>query len=287
MPVKPMDWLQGPWSVELHSVNTASYSSLDLKNCLFPNWIISYVKEGDVATGSGEELHRVRPGDVMLHPPNLPFSEQSATRGTHLWMQVAVFCSQHIDLLQICRIAPVVTIADPGRFETVFGQLQQTWEKKEQPFWNMKITSAVIQLTELILTGWETSGCPERSIAYETPKERFVGMIGYMSLRLQEKLSREELAAVVNLSPNYLDKSFAQRYGHTPMQMLRDMRLNRSRQLLERTEDTLDSIAQQCGMTDAPYLCKQFKRTFGMQPGEYRESVRSLQAENPYQTTSK
>ncbi|GGD58335.1 helix-turn-helix domain-containing protein [Paenibacillus nasutitermitis] len=283
MAVKPMDWLQGPWSVELYSVNTASYSSLDLKNCLYPNWIISYVKEGDVATGTGEEVYRVRPGEVMLHPPNLLFAEQASMKGTHLWMQAAVFCSQHIDLLQLCRIAPVVAVADPDRFEAVFRQLEHIWENKEQPFWNMKMTSGVIQLTELILTGWEKAGFPERTAAYESPKERFVEMIGYMSLRLQEKLSREDLAAVVNLSPNYLDKSFARRYGHTPMQMLRDMRLNRSRQLLERTEETLDSIAQQCGLSDAPYLCRQFKRVFGIQPGEYRESVRSLQAENPYQ----
>ncbi|MBW7456119.1 AraC family transcriptional regulator, partial [Paenibacillus sepulcri] len=163
--------------------------------------------------------------------------------------------------------------------------LQQIGEKKDEAFWELKLSSCMLQLTEMILAGWERAGCPERPEAYDSVKDRFGRLIGLMTHRLHEKLGREELAAAVRLSPNYLDKAFGQRYGLTPMQMLRDMRLKRSRQLLERTEATLESIASQCGMTDASYLSRQFKRAYGVQPGEYRESVRSLQAENPYGNT--
>jgi AraC-like DNA-binding protein len=66
------------------------------------------------------------------------------------------------------------------------------------------------------------------------------------------------------------------------MGMLRDMRLKRSKQLLEQTEETLESIAAQCGLTDASYLCKQFKRQYGMLPGEFKEAVRRTQATDLY-----
>lgn len=282
MSFKPAEWVQGPWSIDLHSVNIAPYATLALDNISYPYWIVSYVKEGDLLTGTGGAEHRVRAGNVMLHPPHLPFSERSEKKGTHYWLHAAVYCSQHIDLFQLFRISPVVTVPDPERFEAVFRQLLHIWERKDQTYWDIKLTSRMIQLTEMILTGWEQAGSPERSEHYDSTNDRFAGLIGQMSHRLPEKLVRDDLAAIARLSPNYLDRAFEQRYGLTPMQMLRDMRLKRSKQLLERTEETLDSIASQCGMTDAPYLCRQFKRAYGIQPGEYRESVRRIQAVNPY-----
>lgn len=282
MPNQPMEWLQGPWLVELHTVNEATYRSLELSDMLRPQWIISYVHKGDVLTETRGEIHRVRAGDVMLHPPNLPFSERSGGEGVHFWLQVSLLCSHHIELLQLYRVSPVVTLPDPQRYEKVFAKLQQVWNDRGQSFRDLKLTSAVLQLTEMILTGWEKAGSVERSAAYESAGDRFARLIGRMSHRLADKLDREQLAGYVNLNANYLDRAFRRQYGLTPMQMLRDMRLKRARQLLGHTEDTLEAIASQCGLTDAGYLCKQFKKRFGALPGEYREAVRAAQLRDIY-----
>jgi AraC-like DNA-binding protein len=282
MLTKPMDWLQGPWSVQLHTVDRASYSHLHLENRTFPHWIISYVKEGDVTTITGGEAHRVRSGDVMLHPPHLPFSEHSEVKGIHLWMQVSILCLHQFDLFQLYRVSPVVSIPEPVKFEATFHKLLSIWDHKECTFRDLKLTYSMLQLTEQIMSGWEKVGSPERSEAYNSEGDRFANLIGHMSLRLHEKLAREDLAAIVRLNPNYLDRAFQRQYGLTPMQMLRDLRLKRSKQLLERTDDTLESIAVQCGLADASYLCKLFKKQYGVLPGEYRETVRSMQSEDLY-----
>jgi AraC-like DNA-binding protein len=282
MSMKSMDWVQGPWSVQLHTVSRTSYHTLDIANRSFPHWIISYVKEGSVTTTAGGESRNARAGDVMLHPPHLPFSETSHTAGTHLWMQVTVLCSHHFDLLQIYRISPVITVPDPARYETIFQKLLSDWENRALPFRELKLTSSVLQLTEQLLAGWEQSGCPERPETYDGSSLRFAKLIGHMSMRLHHKIGREELAAYVRLNANYMDRAFQRQYGLTPMMLLRDMRLHRCKQLLEQTDDTLDAIAGQCGMSDASYLCKQFKKHFGMLPGEYRETVRRAQTEDLY-----
>jgi len=275
MSVRPAEWLQGPWSVDLHSVSIATYSTLALENISYPGWIISYVKEGEVSTGTGGEEHRLRSGDVMLHPPLLPFWERSSKKGTHYWMHATLHgSSRQIDPFRLLRVFPVVTVPDPAGFETVFHQLLRVWENKEQAYWDLKISSRVLQLAESILEGWERAGSPPRSEHYDSANDRFAGLIGQMSHRLREKLAREDLAALAGLSPNYLDRAFERRYGLTPMQMLRDLRLKRSRQLLERTDLTLDAIADECGLTDAPYLCRQFKRAFGAGGESLRDNER-------------
>ncbi|MDF2838006.1 MAG: AraC family transcriptional regulator [Paenibacillus sp.] len=181
---------------------------------------------------------------------------------------------------------PVVAIAEPARYESTFRRLLSSWDSQKtqegSSFRELRQTSAVLQLTEMIMDGWERKGAIPRSAAFETRADRFARLIGVMSGRLHEKVSREELAAGVGLNANYLDRAFAAQYGVTPMQMLREMRLNRAKQLLERTDDTLEAIAVACGLSDASYLCKQFKTRFGSLPGEYRDSYLSMQRTDLY-----
>ncbi|RAV14872.1 AraC family transcriptional regulator [Paenibacillus contaminans] len=282
MSTVPMDWVQGPWLVQFHSVSIAAYNALCLENREFPHWIISYVKEGNVTTTSGGESHTVRSGDMMLHPPHLPFSEYSVTKGVHLWMHVSIQCAQHLELLQLYRVPPVVTIPEPARYEAAFMRLLTVWDNPGVPFRDLRLTSGMLQLMEHVLSGWEKAGSPERSEAYDSARDRFARLIGHMSVRLHEKLSRGDLAALVSLSPNYLDRAFEREFGLTPMQMLREMRLKRAKQLLEQSEATLEAIADNCGMADASYLCKQYKKQYGMLPGEYRESFRQKRNYNLY-----
>lgn len=282
MSTKPPDWVEGPWSVQLHTVNRTAYSRLAMDNRSFPNWIISYVKSGNVTTGTGGEAHPVRAGEVMLHPPQLPFSEHAEGAGIHLWMQVSILCSHHFDLLMLYRVSPVIAIPDPARFEAVFMKLLSEWDNRELSFRDLKLTTSMLQLTEMILAGWEKAGHPERSSAYSSSGDRFARLIGQMSLRLGEKLSREELASHICLNANYLDRAFQRQFGLTPIQMLRDMRLKRAKQLLEMSDETLETIAARCGLSDASYLCKQFKKEFGILPGEYRESVKFMKTEDVY-----
>ncbi|MDQ2800225.1 MAG: helix-turn-helix transcriptional regulator [Armatimonadota bacterium] len=68
---------------------------------------------------------------------------------------------------------------------------------------------------------------------------------------------------------------FRQTYGVAPMQMLRDLRLQRARHLLESTDRTVASIAELCGFEDAAYFTRVFRRRMGLSPGRHRQSVRT------------
>lgn len=282
MPAKPMDWLQGPWSVRVRTVRRSSYDKLRIEDQQYPNWIVSYVRSGRVRTGAAGEMYAVRPGDVMLHPPNVPFAEHADGPGTHLWMQASVLCAHQLDLFRLLRIPAVVTLPDPGRYERAFGKLLDVWRQPETAFRDLTMTSLLMQMTSWILEGWDRAGRPERAEAALSSDDRLAGLVHQMSLRLHEKLTREQLGGLVRLSPNYLDKAFQRQYGLTPMQMLRDLRLSRARQLLEQSDAPLESVAERCGFADASHLCKQFKRQLGQLPGEYREAARRARTADLY-----
>ncbi len=59
------------------------------------------------------------------------------------------------------------------------------------------------------------------------------------------------------------------------LNLLRDMRLRRVRQVLETSDEPLESIAESCGLTDAAYLSRVFIQHFNQTPGQYREKAKN------------
>ena len=59
--------------------------------------------------------------------------------------------------------------------------------------------------------------------------------------------------------------------GLSPVDLLKQMRLERAKVLLNSTTKTVSEIAYSIGFTDPKYFTKCFKKVTGMTPSEYRE----------------
>jgi AraC-like DNA-binding protein len=258
----------------LYTVSTSPYASLDLAGLVYPHWIVSHVRAGDVETSTRGQTWRARAGDVMIHPPDLPFSEAAAGPGTHQWLVCQLTVAPSVDLFRLHAVAPVVTLRDPAAYTRTFEALQAIWQSAA-PFRELRAAGLLAQLVGLVLESWHAGGGTPRPPALRAPQDRFAEVISYMAQHLDEKLTRDHLAAKVHLHPGYFHRAFQQAYGHTPMQMLRDMRLQRARQLLESGDAPLSAIAAACGLGDAAYFSRVFRQRYGQTPGDYRKSAQN------------
>ncbi|MFD2615020.1 helix-turn-helix domain-containing protein [Paenibacillus gansuensis] len=265
--------VQANLQVNAYMINKGIYDTLQLDQIIYPNWIISHVKEGRVLVSSSGEQHIVEAGGVMIHPPFVPFSEYSDRPGLHEWMSVSLYTRYHLDLFQLYPVKPVLTLKDPEGYSRVFQHLLNAWEQGGA-FREITISGCILQLASQILEEWDRSGQETRSRA-SSPQSRFFPAIQYMAEHLADKVSREQLAAAVHLNANYFDKAFCDVYGVTPMQMLRQMRMNKARSMLEADGVTLTDIAAQCGLCDASYFSRQFVKHLGVTPGTYKKRVES------------
>ena len=262
----------------LYTVDTAPYSSLHLVNRVYPHWILSHILQGEVKTSTQNEWWQAKAGDVMLHPPHLPFTEIASGAGTHQWLLFDVTVSSNIDLFQLYPVAPVVSLAAPCDFSHLFGELQRAW-KDVAPFTHqLHVFALAFQLFDTVLESWQRAGSPPRPPALKSPQDRFIETITYMTEHMDQKLSREDLAKMVHLHPGYFDRVFRATYGLSPMQMLRNLRLQRVLQLLENSEIPLTAIAHMCGLGDAVDLSRVFRDRYGQTPGHYRESAKKTRA---------
>jgi AraC-like DNA-binding protein len=95
--------------------------------------------------------------------------------------------------------------------------------------------------------------------------------ISYMHEHYTEKLTLDEVAGHVFISPPYLSKVFAEEMGHNFKHHLNTIRIDRAKDLLTDPHLSLTDIALSLGYGDQSYFTKVFKKHIGVSPRKYRE----------------
>lgn len=90
----------------------------------------------------------------------------------------------------------------------------------------------------------------------------------------------EKLAQTVGISPAHLQKLFKVETGISPVQFIKQLRLEKAREFLETTFARVQQIGFEVGITDQSYFNREFKKKYGITPYQYREQYhQKLKAE--------
>ncbi len=96
--------------------------------------------------------------------------------------------------------------------------------------------------------------------------------VTYIDADLSGELSLSALAAAQNISPSYLSALFHRETGKTVTDYVTEKRMEAAARLLRSTRLQVQTVAQHCGMADANYFSKIFKKYHGLTPRQYRET---------------
>ena len=122
-------------------------------------------------------------------------------------------------------------------------------------------------------TGQTTSG----SVESERPPAPVERAMAHIAERLDESpadaVPLSELAEAACVTPEYLCRLFRSATGRTPAETVRLARLDRSAQLLSRTNYSVGEVARLCGFESPFHFSRLFRRTFGQSPREYRQAL--------------
>jgi len=105
--------------------------------------------------------------------------------------------------------------------------------------------------------------------------ERIRHVLHWLNGQLAEPLDVASLAAKVSLSPSRFAHLFREQVGESPMQYLGQLRIQRAKQLLERTTNSIAQVAYEVGL-DAIYFSLRFKQHTGLSPRAYRAQKMSI-----------
>lgn len=95
--------------------------------------------------------------------------------------------------------------------------------------------------------------------------------VSLMEANIEEPLSTDDIAHLVGISRRQLERLFKQYLGSLPSRYYLELRLQRARQLLQSTNNSIVQVGLMCGFSSGSHFSTAFGALFGNTPREERQ----------------
>jgi two-component system, response regulator YesN len=92
----------------------------------------------------------------------------------------------------------------------------------------------------------------------------------YVTSRLHEKISMEEVAVMLDMNPSHFSRIFKNETGETFIEYVTRVKMEKAKEKLDHTDSTVERIAESLGYENTSYFIKLFKAYTGYSPKDYR-----------------
>ncbi|MDD5934099.1 MAG: AraC family transcriptional regulator [Clostridiales bacterium] len=140
------------------------------------------------------------------------------------------------------------------------------------------LKALLIQLLMLLMREiTELPANTQKGCNFETYSKSYAvkRIINYLMENYEHKISLDQIAHNMYLSPVYISKIFKEETGESPINYLIKIRLEKAKEILEEgSNGSIKSIANQIGYDDVYHFSKLFKKYYGVSPQHYRKNIR-------------
>ena len=98
--------------------------------------------------------------------------------------------------------------------------------------------------------------------------------IRYVRAHLQDSISRETITRELHVSEGHISHLFRKETGCSLTEYITNMRIEKAKDLLLRTNDSIAEICEQIGYNYQAYFTKVFREKTGLAPYQYRKEKR-------------
>lgn len=242
-----------------------------------------------VVAGAGKyhiegEMYNVKEGDLLIINPGVKhqalLSEDSETPTTEFFVGVSDFQlpGYPFNYLPVPGNGHIMHTA--GEFKQKISRLCSAMETentvcKEGRYFMLK--AYLMQMLLLIIREQCETISPAGSYAFESVNKKYVveQIVSYLEDHYNEKISLDQIAENMYLSPFYISKIFKSEIGDTPIRHLINIRLEKAKELLESGDSgSIQAVAAMVGYDDAYHFSKLFKKRYGISPSQAKKKIR-------------
>lgn len=113
--------------------------------------------------------------------------------------------------------------------------------------------------------------CTESNEKNELLSDKLKTILHYLDDHYTENISLDQLAEQFFISKYYLSREFKKEFGTTIIQYVLAKKINNAKELLRYSNSSIEEIAHLCGIDDASYFNKVFRKMEGCTASEYRK----------------
>ena len=164
--------------------------------------------------------------------------------------------------------------ADDGQ-KAVLCHLREVWDAVAQEVFDYENQaryhlSAAVHLLGMQCEGGKTKVSQQEQIAAQRMKQ----MLRFVEEHYAEELNVERISDCVALSESACLRSFRQLLGITPIQYVKQYRIEKAAELLLSTSMKIGEIGERVGYADTAHFARTFKKQEGMSANEYRNTLK-------------
>lgn len=238
----------------------------------YPNYQVSVCLEGEgIFIDENKAKHKIERGDLFFFSPNVPHRYE-AVSGTWRLPFIVFNGKCAADIIKYLGFGGTMVLKGMPKdkfdalvesfnkiYDTYFSDIPTRTERVSAMLYYMLITISEIA-DNLPLAG------PTSVMQYLAPA------LQYISDNIAEKdVKVEDVANVMQISTGRLSFLFSKAFGKTPVQVIREHRLEYAKHLLlTQPHMKVADISEESGFKSLSYFSTVFKRTYGVSPNEYR-----------------
>ena len=155
---------------------------------------------------------------------------------------------------------------NPEPYDRLLNKLYET-AASEDHVRDMRIFETLAALLTLLM---EESWDPESRRHSPFRKQDLQEIKEYLDRHYAQRITLDDLADRFYINKFYLTRIFKEQFGTSINNYLLQTRITHAKQLLRFTDRTIESIGRECGIEDANYFSRMFRKEEGISPGEFR-----------------
>jgi AraC-like DNA-binding protein len=220
------------------------------------------------------ELVHFNAGDLLLIPHGVEHEiEGSATEEAHVYaVHFYATLFGGIDLLTMLGF-PIHLPSRPGSpFLAASERLARNAAVKA-PGWARLMEGEIFALLLHILRTDPELFSPMRSVDHQSDLPRLVPVLNWIDQNISaHDFTVADLARQVYLSETHFRRLFHEVFGTSPVQFVRQRRIERACGLLRSTTMPIKQIAADCGFAEEAFFSRVFHKATGKSPAVYRKA---------------
>ena len=220
-------------------------------------WEIIYITEGKGKIETeNEDVLEYKKGDLICIPPHLRHINNSSSgfKNIHLTIE------DWIPHIQAPTLLPASDLT-----KDIFPLLDLAYRYFHQlateHALNLALSNAIITMLNHLLNQSDNSFKLTQAIVNEI-----------INCYTNPDFNLEDAYNLVPLSKEYVRKLFIKEHGISPLQYLKQKRIELAKSLLAKKEGTIriNEIAETCGFSDSAYFSRLFKKETGFAPNDFQ-----------------
>ncbi|MGN0914946.1 MAG: AraC family transcriptional regulator [Succinivibrio sp.] len=244
---------------------------------------IIMVTEGSVDIRTGLEEHTAHKGDVLILSSKMPhsirqheqekcelFSVLFKLEIVEKYAGTSLYESQVKKLDDPSTVIPVC-INNQKIQDVLKNEIQKLIERRKESYNEFKlgVLGSVFSIIQILFDISKKTDL--KAPDYRTAFSKIAPAIYEVQNRYEQALSVDDMASLCNLSSSHFMKVFKMTTGESFNVFLIRYRLEKAKELLKTTNDSIVNIAISCGFSNQSYFTRQFKKYCGIKPKEFRK----------------